>query len=473
MVSRGVVLRVIIPIIIAIIIAIIPPPQGLKPNAWYYFALFAAVIAGVILEPIPSAAIGLIGVVLAASLGLVYTSPSDAIKWALSGFSNTTVWLIFAAYMFALGFSISGLGRRIALLFVKYLGRRSLTLGYAIALSDLVLAPFTPSNTARSGGTIYPIIRNIPEIYGSYPGPTARRIGNYIMWTAFATTCITSTMFLTGMAPNVLVLSLARTTFKIDISWVDWFIAFLPPSLLLFIITPLLIYKLYPPEIKVSPEASKWADEELKKMGRIKINEIFMLIILILALSLWIGGGDFIDATTVALVGLTLMIILKVARWDDVLGYRSAWNVLVWFATLVTMADGLARVGFVSWLANTIKLSLQALPTIYAMILLLSLFWWLHYLFASISAHVTALFTIFASVLVGLGFPPKVAALLLGGTLGFIGIISPYATGPAPIYYGSGYIESRKFWLLGLIFGVIYFIVYIAIGVPWILKTFG
>ncbi|MEM1595669.1 MAG: anion permease, partial [Desulfurococcaceae archaeon] len=163
--NRSRLLKALIPIVIGLSISIIPTPQGLTQSAWLYFALFVAVITGVILEPIPAAAIGLIGITVAAISGLVYTAPGDAIKWCLSGFADTTVWLIFAAFIFALGYAKTGLGRRIALLFIKYLGKRSLGLGYAIALSDLVLAPFMPSNTARSGGTIYPIISNIPPIY--------------------------------------------------------------------------------------------------------------------------------------------------------------------------------------------------------------------------------------------------------------------------------------------------------------------
>lgn len=467
------ILGVIIPIVVGLIIAVIPPPSGLPRVSWYYFALFAAVIAGVVLEPIPSAAVGLIGITIAAACGLVYTAPADAIKWALSGFSDTTVWLIFAAFMFALGFSKSGLGRRIALLFVKYLGKNSLTLGYSIALTDFVLAPFMPSNTARSGGTIYPIIRNIPEIYGSQPGPTARKIGSYIMWTAFAATCVTSTMFLTGLAPNALILTLTKKTINVDIGWTEWFIAFLPTSILLFVIAPLLVYKLYPPELKKSPEASKWAEEELGKMGKVTAKEICMLAILVLALVLWIFGATYINATTVALVSISLMLIFRVVQWDDIIAYKQAWNVLVWFATLVTMADGLARVKFVDWLANVIKPGLQTLPLAVSIILVITLFWWLHYLFASLTAHVTALFPVFTLVLTGLGVPPKAAALLLGGTVGLMGIISPYATGPAPVYYGSGYIESKRFWLLGLVFGIIYFVVYTVIEVPYIQMIFG
>jgi len=147
------------PLALGFLLLLVPVPPGLTAVAWHYFALFAAVVAALITEPLPGAAVGFIGVTVAAALLLVGKTPGEATSWALSGFSNDAVWLIFAANMFALGYEATGLGRRIALLLVKALGHRTLGLGYAIALSDLCLAPVMPSNTARSGGTVYPIVR--------------------------------------------------------------------------------------------------------------------------------------------------------------------------------------------------------------------------------------------------------------------------------------------------------------------------
>src|SRR5262245_25788965 len=261
--------KFVLPLVVGIAMLLLPIPEGLNANGWYYFALFVAVILALILEPIPAAAVGLIGVTAATVSLLVVPKPADAIKWALSGFQDGTVWLIFVAFMFALGYEKTGLGRRVALNLVKWLGKKTLGLGYAVALADLVLAPFTPSNTARSGGTIFPVIKNIPPLYGSEPGPTARKIGAYIMWTAFATTCLTSAMFLTGLAPNLLALSLVKTTSKIEISWTEWFLGMMPVGVLLFMVLPYAVYKIYPPEVKNSPDVPMWAAEELKKMGRV------------------------------------------------------------------------------------------------------------------------------------------------------------------------------------------------------------
>ena len=143
--------------------------------------------------------------------------------WALSGFSSTTVWLVGGAFMFALGYEKTGLGRRIALLLVRALGKRTLTLGYATTFADAILAPFTPSNTARGAGIVFPMVNSLPPLYGSLPHDrSARKIGGYIMWTTFAADCVTSTLFMTACAPNFLARDFIGKIAHITISYGDW-----------------------------------------------------------------------------------------------------------------------------------------------------------------------------------------------------------------------------------------------------------
>jgi L-tartrate/succinate antiporter len=462
--------RALLPIVVGVAIAVTPAPAGLAQNAWLYFALFAAVIVGLITEPIPAASIGLIGIVIGGVTGVVAAEPPKAIAWALSGFSNTTIWLIFAAYMFADGYTKTGLGKRIALHLIHRLGSRTLGLGYAIALADLALAPFTPSNTARSGGTIYPIAKNVPPLYGSLPGETSRKMGSYLLYTALAVTCITSSAFLTGVAPNVLVLSLAAKTANVSLSWTDWFVGFLPVALVLFIGVPAFLYWLYPPEIKRSPEAPQWARAELDKMGPMSGREYALLGLVVVVLSLWVGGSKIVDATMAALIGVAAMVLMRIVTWEDVISNKQAWNVLVWFATLVTLASGLAQVKFVDWLGKSLAPVLQGLPTITAVVLLVGAFFFLHYLFASLTAHTTALLPVFLAVALTIpGLSPKAWTLALGYTLGIMGILTPYATGPSPIYFGSGYISSRDFWIFGAVLGVVFIGTFLLIGVPWLM----
>ncbi|HKA40281.1 MAG TPA: anion permease, partial [Burkholderiales bacterium] len=453
-------------------------------HAWYYFAIFVGVIVGLMFEPLPGGAIGLIGVALVTVLcEYVFYSPEQlakagfdapraALGWALSGFANSTVWLIFGAFMFALGYEKTGLGRRIALLLVRAMGRKTLTLGYAVTIADLALAPFTPSNTARSGGTIYPVIRNLPALYDSKPNdPSARRVGSYLMWVAIAATCVTSSMFLTALAPNLLATELVAKIAKVEIEWVDWFIYFAPVGILLLALVPLLVYWIYPPEVKEGAEVPAWAAKELQKMGALTRREILLGILVVIALLLWIFGGDIMEATTAAIAVIALMLILKVVTWDDITANKAAWNTLAWFATLVALADGLSRVGFVKWFAETVAGQLTGVAPWLAVAALLFINFFGHYLFASVTAHVTAMIPVLlavASTIPGVNMHTLALALCL--QLGIMGIITPYATGPSPVYYGSGYIPAADYWRLGAIFGLIFFAAFLVIGVPWMLA---
>src|SRR5262249_2599265 len=156
--------------------------------------------------------------------------------------------------------------------------------------------PFTPSNTGRSAGVIFPIVRGIPALYGSEPGLTGRRIGAYLMWTAFASTAVTSSMFLTALGPNLLAVSLVRQATAIEINWSGWLLGFLPVGLLLLSLLPLLVYLIYPPEIRSSQEVATWAKGELARMGPLSSKEGVMALSILLALLLWIFGGEWINA---------------------------------------------------------------------------------------------------------------------------------------------------------------------------------
>ena len=449
----------IIPVAVAIIIALFPTPEGLDVNAHYFFAVFIGVIIGLILEPIPAALIGLTGVVFSATFGLVGETAKASRSWALSGFSNGVIWLIFAAFMFALGYKKSGLGKRIALLLVKMLGKTSLGLGYAVAFSDGILAPFMPSNTARSAGTIFPIAINIPQMFNSTPENEPRKLGSYISWVAIAATCVTSSMFLTALAPNLLAVSLVEKSTGIVIEWGQWFGTLAIIMIPLFLCVPLLAYIVYPPEQKKSPEAPAWAAAELTKMGSITKNELLMLGLGILALLMWIFGKQIgVNGTTAALGVLCLLVLTKVISWEDVITNKAAINVFIWFATLVAMASGLKKVGFLKWAAGLISANLTGMDPTIIVILLVVFFFLFHYFFASVTAHTVALLPLFLGVAANLipGEMMQPLAMLLVGSLGLMGILTPYATGPSPIWYGAGYIPQATWWKLGAIFGSVY-----------------
>ena len=472
--------RAVVPIAIAVALALLPPPPGLAQHAWYYFALFAGVIAALVTEPLPNPAVGLIGLTLAAALSRwTLFAPGDlakpgfnvvsqSISWALSGFASTTVWLVGGAFMFALGYEKTGLGRRIALLLVRALGKRTLTLGYATTFADMILAPFTPSNTARGAGIIFPVVNNLPGLYESKPhDPSARKIGGYIMWTTFAADCVTSTLFMTACAPNFLARDFISRIAHVSISYADWMRASLPFALPLLLALPVLTYVIFPPQIKRSPEASHWAGRELATMGGITWRESVLSVLVVGAILLWILGGSFIDPTLTAFLVLSLMLVLGVVSWRDMARNEAAWTTIVLLATLVTLADGLSRAGFVKWFADFAAAHVGGLPPSLILMSLVTIYFVAHYMFASLTAHTTAMMPMMLAA--GLAIPglsPTALAMGLALTTGLIGVLTPYATGAALPYYNSGYLTPAQFWRLGAIFGLIFLAALLFVGLP-------
>ncbi|MEG2829671.1 MAG: DASS family sodium-coupled anion symporter, partial [Edwardsiella sp. (in: enterobacteria)] len=278
---------------------------------------------------------------------------------------------------------------------------------------------------------------------------------------------ISSSMFVTGAAPNVLGLEFVSKIAGIQISWMQWFLGFLPVGLLLLIVAPWLSYVLYKPTVTHSEQVATWAGSALKEMGALTRREITLICLVLLSLALWVFGDDFINATAVALLAVALMLALHVVPWKDVTKYSGAWNTLVNLSTLVVMANGLTRSGFIEWFAKTMSTHLAGFSPTATVIALVLVFYFAHYLFASLTAHTATMLPVILAVAQSIpGVPMDQLCLLLVLSIGLMGCLTPYATGPGIIIYGCGYVKSQDYWRLGAIFGVIYIAALLGIGWP-------
>lgn len=462
--------KFILPIVVGLLIWALTPfkPDALDTQAWYMFAIFVATIIACITQPMPIGAVSIIGFTLTVLVGVV------DIKTAVQGFGNNSIWLIAMAFFISRGFVKTGLGRRIALQFVKLFGKKTLGLAYSLVGVDLILAPATPSNTARAGGIMFPIIKSLSESFGSSPKDgTERKMGAFLIFTEFQGNLITAAMFLTAMAGNPLAQNLAEKTAHVHITWMNWFLAALVPGLVSLIVVPFIIYKMYPPNVKETPNAKQWAENELANMGPISIAEKFMTGIFIVALALWVTGSFIhVDATLTAFIALALLLLTGVLTWKDILNETGAWNTLVWFSVLVLMADQLNQLGFIPWLSQLIAHSLHGLSWPIVIVLLILFFFYSHYLFASATAHVSAMYAALLGVAVAAGAPPLFSALILGFFGNLLASTTHYSSGPAPILYGSGYITQKRWWTMNIVLGFVYFIIWIGLGSLW-MKLIG
>ncbi|MNC27054.1 Citrate carrier [compost metagenome] len=247
----------------------------------------------------------------------------------------------------------------------------------------------------------------------------------------------------------------------------QWFLAFLPVGLLLLIVAPLISYYLYKPGVTHSSEVATWANTALNEMGKLTRQEIKLIGLVLLSLCLWVFGGKVVNATTVCLLAVSLMLALNVVSWKAITQYSSAWNTLVNLATLVVMANGLTRSGFIDWFAETMSTHLDGFSPNMTVAALVLVFYFAHYLFASLSAHTATMLPVILAVGKGLpGVPMEELSMLLVLSIGIMGVLTPYATGPGVIIYGCGYVKSKDYWRMGGILGVVYIAALLMIGWP-------
>lgn len=443
----------------------LPHPEAITPIAWHLFAVFAATIAGFILQPMPIGAVAFIGVTAGALLGVI------SVKTAISGYGNSTIWLIVCAFLLARAFIKSGLGSRIAYLIIKAIGKSSLTLGYAITLSDFVISPATPSSTARAGGIIYPIIRSLSSALHSEPNDgTARKFGAYIMQIEYQANAITCAMFITAMAGNPMSVELAAKTIGVEITWSEWALAAAVPGVISLIVMPYLLYKLYPPEIHEMPHAKKMAVEALEKMGPMSYMEKVVLVVFVGALALWATSSlTHMNATGVGMLAVTVLLLTNVLTWQDVLQEKGAWNTMFWMGSLIALAGALSSSGFIKVVAGMAGSAIASagLSWLTAFILLALIYVYSHYAFASVSAHIGAMYAAFLAVAVAVGTPPLLAAIAFASLSNLMIPLTHYGGGAAPILYGAGYVPQGKWWQLGFIMVTVYMIIWLGIGSFW------
>ncbi len=446
----------------AALVLAFPVPNGISPQAWRLLAIFIATIAGSILRPLPGGAMVLLGV---SALALSGALPIES---ALKGYADPIVWLVLAAFMISRGMIKTGLGRRIALLFVRAIGQKTLGLGYALVSTDMLLASVIPSNAARAGGIVFPVAKSIADTYDSRPGPTARKLGAFLMPLIYQCDVIICAMFLTGQASNVLIAKFAKDVTGIELSYVQWLFAAIVPGLISLLIVPLLLYRVYPPEITQTPGAAKFASEELKRIGRMSRHEKLMLLVFALVALLWMTTAfHHINYAIVALLGICVLLVSGVLDWNDVVTERAAWDVFIWYGGLVRMAEALGETGITKRFAEAAATITSGWVWWAALGALLLVYFYAHYAFASITAHATAMYIPFLVVIIASGAPPALAVLSLAYFSNLNASLTHYGTTPAPIYFGARYVRQRTWWLLGLIVSIPNIVIWTGIGFGW------
>ena len=454
--------RAIHPLFLGIILWMIKPPSGLDQEAYLMFIIFSSTILSILIKAIPMSTSVLIGLLLSVITNLM------SLKDALIGFGDSTTWLVVIAFLIAGVIIETGLGRRIALICINLLGKTVTGLGYAICASELILGPLVPSNTARGGGIIAPIVDSISRSLGSEPQKDPEIAGEYLHLVGAHANLITAAMFLTGMAANPIISRAALEVYGIEFGWSTWALGGIIPGLIGLTGLPIFLKYFSRPTIGSIENVREDIQLRIKELGQWAFREIAMVVTLILMLSLWATKSFHgMGTTTVALFGLVMLLILNIATWDQLVKNYKAWDTLIWLGGLLTLATGLKSTGFISWILESMNSSLEGMEPFTLLILLVIIYFYSMYIFSMLTAHIVALGSTIMVVASGTDLNPILVVGIIAYLSSLCGCLTNYSTGPVIIYFGNGYSKPSNWFKIGFYVSIYHLIIWSLFGSLW------
>ncbi|NEU95735.1 DASS family sodium-coupled anion symporter [Bradyrhizobium uaiense] len=458
-------LKPALPFMLAIGIWLTPVPAGLTPPAWHLFAVFASAIASVLIGSfplLPSALLAVAAVVLTGTI-----SPAKA----FAGFANASVLLVVIAFLVALAVVKSGLGRRISLFMVGLFGKSSLGLAYSIVITDAIIAPGFPSNTAR-GGVLFPIVLSVASGSGSRPEePEGRRLGGYLMFCGMASLSVSSALWMTATSANPLGVQIVKG-FGVEIGFGKWLVVAAVPALIALLLLPWLVARIFPPGIGQTPDAPVAARKELAALGPLKRDEWITAGIFAFMILGWVFGDSLqLNSTSVAFAGLGMLLMSNVIGLRDIAEHGEALETFLWLAVLFALSGQLNELGFMGYVGQRLASYIVGLSWQMTYVILVALYVLIHYMFVSQTSQVLALLGVFVDVGIRGGVPAPLMAFALLFASSYFSVITPQGGSQNVIFVSSGYLTQPELYRLGLLVTLLFLVVFLVIGTPWILLV--
>ncbi|AZV57692.1 DASS family sodium-coupled anion symporter [Clostridium sp. AWRP] len=454
----------LISILIGVLICFIPKPNMVPRNGWYLLAVFIAIIV--------ACALGAVSLGLASFIGIFILTSTHIItvKTAFSSYAEGVIWLIVCADCLSIGITKTGLGKRIAYNLIKKIGKRTIGAGYSLVICEIILSMLIPSSASRSCGIVFPIAKSLSRAYGSKVGDgTEKKAGEFLMLTALHSNLISSSLFMTSSVVNLLAITMARDLgVKENITFGMWFLMALLPSLIAFIVIPIIIYFLCPPEIKKMDNVKELMDKKLEELGPISKSEKLMIFVFTIVVFLWIIGNKInLDVTTVGVLGLIILISTGIVSWKEFTGKKEIWNLLIWLGAFMMMAGQLNKLGVIKWISSIVRDHIYTKSWMLTLIIVCIIMYYLHYLFASNTVHFTALFSAFLTILLSAGAPTIVSIFLLVNISALSSGLTHYGLAQGGVYFSEGYVEQKKWWFVGFCVSIVHLLILIGIGMLW------
>ncbi|KAA8669671.1 DASS family sodium-coupled anion symporter [Clostridium sp. HV4-5-A1G] len=452
----------ILSIIIGLIIWFMPRPAAVPANGWHLLAIFISIIIGCTIKAFPIGLGAFVGIFTLTATKII------TIQTAFSAYSESIIWFIVCAFALSIGVTKTGLDLRLAYNIIKKMGSKTIGAGYTVELCELILAILVPANVARSAGIVRPIAVSLSKSYGSNVGDgTENKAGSFLTLVGLHSNLMSGFFFLTSTELNLLSVGMAKAL-GVTLTLGAWFKIGIVPTLLGFIIVPLVLYFVCPPEIKGLDNVKEMSRKKLEELGPIKKSEKIMIFIFAVSVFLWIFGPKFgLNATVVAVLSLILLMATGIVDFKEFAGKKEIWDIFIWLGGFMMMSNQLSKLGVIKWISDLVKNNISGMPWMLALFIICLVMYYSHYLFASNTVHISTLYPGFLTILLSIGAPPQISAFLMTSMSVLSSGLTHYGSGQTAAYFGTGYVKQKKWWSAGLAVSIAHFAIWIGAGLLW------
>ena len=433
-------------------------PLALPREVQGAFAVLAFLLIAWITESVDYAVAGLIGCFL------FWVLKVADIETAFGGFTDSTAWFMFAALLMGQIATKTTVARRVANQVMLRVGTTYPRVLLGLIITDFLLTFIVPSGTARLV-VMATIALGLTEAYGVGKGSNIGR-GMFLILTY---TSVFFDKFVIAGASSITGRGLIEKFGGVSISWSQWFVAFLPLSLITILVCWRLTLWLFPPE-KIDLEGgADFVRAQTAEIGPWRAIDYRAAVLLLGALVLWLT--DFWHHLSPAVVGLGVALIALLPRVDvlDVEDVKKT-NLLPFFfvAAAISMGAVLSKTGALNMITDVLFLWMKPFMAngfVSTAVLYWSAFVYHFFLASEISMMTTSVPPLMAFAKEH-GFSPRVLGLVWVFAAG--GKLFAYQSGVTIIGYSYGYFRAVDLLKLGLLLTVIeFFLLLLAVAFYW------
>ncbi|GAB6167788.1 DASS family sodium-coupled anion symporter [Clostridium carnis] len=429
-----------IALIVLALIWTMETPQGLAYNAKMSMGIFAFALILWVTNGIPNYVTSLLVLVLLPVTG-AWTE-----REVLGVFGYDVIWLMIAAFVIASGMEKSGLARRLALFLITKLGKSTNSVLIVLMITNFLISFVVPSTTARAA-MLLPIVMMIAEVFEiNHGNKSDRNFAKLLALQGIQANNLSTAAIVTATSSQILAVSFIKDLTGNNVSWMDWFIAAAPITIITLIASFLIGKVMFKTDNKsASKEKIAALEKQYKDLGKMNAIEIKALIMFVITILLWC-----MDSAQLEVFGFQLSLVMVsilsaimfflphigILEWKEA---KISWNLLVFSCGAYAGGLALDSSGVASWALNKMFSSLGvenlSFFTLYAIVIFIASF--SHIVFTSKTVRTIILIPAIIAIAKTAGVNPVALALPASIMIADCITLPPHSKVNL-IYYGTG-----------------------------------